>query len=131
MVVVEDNQQAQWAARAFVRSLGASEGVLAQSEKANPNLDWMVLIQALDQIFLAYGSSMGQALFMRQRQTVLAGDTPLEALTEAGGPARVCRAAHVFAATAPRRTDPIGKQLAFRGSRALWQNCKRPIASNT
>jgi hypothetical protein len=119
MVVIQDFQQDQWAARRFVHSLGASECVLDQSEAANPDLDWMTVIQALDRVFLSHGSTMGQALFMRERQVALSGDTPLEALTEVGGPARVCRAAHIFAATAPRRTSPMSRLTPNARPRAV------------
>jgi hypothetical protein len=98
MVVISDYQQDQWGARRFVRSLGVSEDVLTQTECANPGMDWLTLIYALDRVFLSYGGTMAQARFLRERQPSLAGGTPIEALTEAGGLNKVCRAAHAFAA---------------------------------
>jgi Protein of unknown function (DUF2384) len=98
VVVIDDYQQDQWGARRFVRSLGVSDDVLTQSERANPGMDWLTLIYALDRVFLSYGGTMAQAQFLRERQPALAGETPIAALTEAGGLTKVCHAAHVFAA---------------------------------
>jgi hypothetical protein len=99
MVVTEPAQTDQWAARRFVRSLGVDEEVLSRTARANPGLDWLAVIYALDRVFLSYGGTMAQARFMREAQPTLAGRTPIEALPEVGGPDRVCHAAHVFAAT--------------------------------
>jgi hypothetical protein len=101
VVVTEANQIDQWAARRHVRSLGVDEETLSQTVLANPELDWLQVIYALDRVFLSYGGTIAQARFMRQSQLALAGRTPIETLPEVGGPDRVCRAAHVFAATAP------------------------------
>jgi hypothetical protein len=100
MVVIDDIQRDQWGARRFVRSLGVSEEILTMSERANPGIDWLTLIYALDRVFLSYGGTMAQARFLRERQPALAGETPVKALIEAGGLTKVCRAAHAFAAAA-------------------------------
>jgi len=101
VVEIADKQLDQWAARRLVRSLGASEKVLVATERANPGLDWTRVVHALDRVFLSHGGCMGQALFLRKRQTFLNGDTPLEALAEVGGPEKVCEAARVFARSGP------------------------------
>jgi len=98
MVVIEDRQQDQWAARRFVRSLGVSDEILSETQKTNPDLDWLSLVYALDRVFLTYGGTMAQSRFFREAQDSLSGNAPIEVLAAAGGPTRVCEAAHVFAA---------------------------------
>jgi Protein of unknown function (DUF2384) len=100
MVVIDAAQIDQWEARRFVRSLGVDEDILSRTAEANPELDWLQVIYALDRVFLSYGGTMAQARFMREAQPILAGRTPIEALAEIGGPQRVCHAAHIFASTA-------------------------------
>ena len=96
-----DKQLDQWAARRLVRSLGVSDEILVATERANPGLDWTRVVHALDRVFLSHGGCMGQALFLRERQTFLNGDTPLEVLAQVGGPEKVCEAASVFARSGP------------------------------
>lgn len=90
----------QLAARYVVRSLGVPDELLAASEAANPELDWDSVVHALDGVFLQHGGSMAQLSFLRSPQDGLDGQTPLEALVEAGGPSRVCIAARAFADSA-------------------------------
>jgi hypothetical protein len=99
MVVIERHQEQCFGARRFVRALGASERTLRESERANPGVDWLRVLHALDRVFVSHGGSMGQATFLRQRQVTLSGQTPLETLTRSGGPEQVCRAARIYAST--------------------------------
>ncbi len=97
MVLHEKTYDDQLAARGVVRSLNVSDEVLAESEKANPNLNWEAVVRALDGVFLHHGGSIGQLSFLRTPQEMLDGLTPVEALIERGGPAQVCLAARAFA----------------------------------
>lgn len=101
MVVITEAQQRQWAARRVVEDLGASSGRLDAADRANPGLDWLAMVWALDRVFLAYGGSVAQAHFLASPSLVLDGQTPLEALVEPEALERVRQAAHSFAAQAP------------------------------
>jgi len=98
MVVIAEEQRDQWFARRAICSLGVGEGVLRAAEDANPDLDWLTVVYALDGIFTARGGAMAQVRFLRAHQTTLSGETPLDVLPRPGGPSRVCRAAREYAA---------------------------------
>lgn len=98
MVVLTDNFVAQQRARRVAHRLGVPEEVLSAADMAHPDLDWRELVFALDGIFLAHGSEMAQARFLRMRNPELQGQSPLEALVGDDGPQRVRRAAVASAA---------------------------------
>jgi Protein of unknown function (DUF2384) len=102
MVVVDESLHDQLTARRLIRSLGVSDGIIDDAERANPGLDWLSILHALDGIFLSYGGAMGQVLFLRAPQPALDGRTPLEAIVNADGARVFCQAARLFASTSGR-----------------------------
>lgn len=98
MVVVKPKIYKARAARQVVRSLGVSEARIRQAEQANPGLDWLSVMYALDGVFLSHGGAMGQVSFLRSPSPSLDGRTPLEAMGEPDGPHEICHAARAFSA---------------------------------
>lgn len=79
--------------REFLRRPGLAEEVLEVAEMANPEVNWVTLVWALDVIFLGYGGTSAQAAFLRAPQTELGGATAAEVLARPGGFEEVCEAA--------------------------------------
>jgi hypothetical protein len=98
MVVVRREVRQQDMAQRVIRSLEVPASVLSRSEDANPEVDWLGVVYALDRVFLSHGGSMGQHQFLVERSPLLGGRTPVEVLELPGGPAKFCAAASAFAA---------------------------------
>jgi hypothetical protein len=107
----------QAVARQILTSLEVSGGVLDAAEAANPGLDWFTVVYALDGVFLSHGGGMGQYGFLHKPSPELEGRTPVEALSQPGGPEAVCGAAHAFSEAHRQEQE---RRIRDSGPGALW-----------
>ncbi|HEX3433186.1 MAG TPA: hypothetical protein VHT25_03890 [Solirubrobacteraceae bacterium] len=98
MVVLTQEFHRREMAQRIIMSLQVPERTIESTEAANPEVDWLGVVYALDRVFLSHGGSMGQHRFLGERSESLGGRTPVEVLELPGGPDRFCAAASAFAA---------------------------------
>lgn len=100
MVVLDGALRADKNARDVLRSLGMDAETMGRARVANPSMEWVSVMRALDRVFLSHGGAAGQVSFLHTPSEALDGRTPIAAIAAPGGPHLICEAARIFASAA-------------------------------
>lgn len=100
MVVPDAALRADKNARDVLFSLGMDIETMRRARVANPSMEWISVMRALDRVFLSHGGASGQVNFLHTPSEALDGRTPIVAIAGPGGPQQVCEAARIFASAA-------------------------------